>query len=282
LKRWSTIIALSLLLSPTAGQSAVAGGTLVYDAYSAVLSGYVDERGLVDYAGLKRNRDDLDAFAGSLAGLDRRDYDGWTRDEQIAFWINAYNGLTLKLIVDRYPIESSFFRSIVYPKNSIMQIPGRWKKITFDVMGKTLTLDQIEHEILRGKFDEPRIHMALVCAALSCPRLRDEPFVANRLDDQLDDQTRDFLASERRFRIDREKGIVYLSEIFDWFGEDFVDRYGSGDPAGRLSEKTQAVINFIMKYVSGDDARYLGTGDYGIKYLDYDWTLNEQRPAATD
>ena len=247
-----------------------------YADFAAVLAEYVDDNGLVDYAALKVNRERLDAFVDLLAHVDPNAYQDWSDGEKIAFWINAYNGLTLKLIVDRHPIDSSFLRSIAFPKNSIMQIPGRWTEVTFEVMSGQMTLDAIEHDVLRAQLGEPRIHMALVCAALSCPELRKEPFVAARLEEQLDDQAREFLANKNKFRIDREGNVVYLSAIFDWFTEDFVDRYGSGDPQGQRSEKTQAVINFVARYVSGADAAYLASGDYRIKYLDYDWTLNEQ------
>jgi hypothetical protein len=256
--------------------AAVAGTGFDYDDYAAVLSAYVDENGLVDYAALAAKRERLDGYADALARLDATVYQGWNDDEKIAFWINAYNGLTLILIVDHYPIDSSFLRSLVFPKNSIMQIPGRWTEVTFEVMGEPMTLDAVEHKVLRVQFDEPRIHMALVCAALSCPELRNEPFVADRLEAQLDDETREFLADENKFRIDRDKDVVYLSAIFDWFKEDFVARYGTGDPAGRRSEETQAAINFVGRYVGDADAAYLATGDYRIKHLDYDWTLNEQ------
>ena len=218
----SASVAAVLLSAGTAN----AGSGFAYKHYSAVLSRYVNDRGLVDYSDLKTHPDELEAYAGELSSLDPAVYAGWNDPQKIAFWINAYNGLTLKLIVDHYPINSSLLRSVVYPKNSIMQIPGRWTKITFEVMGEPMTLDEIEHQVLRAKFDEPRIHMALVCAALSCPRLRNEPFVAERLDGQLDDQTREFLADKNKFRIDREKGAVYLSSIFDWFKGDFVARYG--------------------------------------------------------
>jgi hypothetical protein len=270
------LLAVSMLLVLAPAVAARGGPGFDYDAYAKVLARYVDDRGLVDYAALHANRRGLDAYAGALARLDRGEYGAWGTDEKIAFWINAYNGLTLKLIVDHYPIESSFLRSTVYPKNSIMQIPGRWKKVTHEVMGEAMTLDAIEHDVLRAQFDEPRIHMALVCAARSCPTLRNEPYVAARLDEQLDGQTRQFLADDTKFRIDRQGGKVYLSAIFDWFAGDFVGRYGSGDPPGRRSEKTQAVINFVMRYVGEADAAYLASGDYRVKYLDYDWTLNER------
>jgi hypothetical protein len=258
---------------------ALGGAGFAYDDYAAVLSEYVDEEGLVDYAGLSKNRGNLDAFATALANLDGTSYERWNEREKVAFWINVYNGLTLQLIVDHYPIEPSMIKSVVFPKNSIMQIPGAWKKVTFEVMGERKTLDSIEHEILRAGFDEPRIHMALVCAALSCPILRNEPYVAQRLDEQLNDQARMFLANEKKFRIDREGGVVKLSKIFDWFAEDFVDRYGTGDPSGKRSEKTQAVLNFIRGYVNAADAEYLTSGDYKVKHLKYDWTLNEKTDA---
>jgi len=280
--RRTVILAIScaVLASALLWRPAPAGESFGYGDYAAVLTGFVDDNGLVDYAGLQKDRAPLDAFAGDLAGLDRALYDGWSQSEKTAFWINAYNGLTLKLIVDRYPIESSTLRSVVFPKNSIMQIPGRWKKVEFEVMGEGLTLDTIEHKILRAEFDEPRIHVALVCAALSCPELRTEPYVAARLDAQLDDQAREFLANDKKFVIDRNKGVVRLSAIFDWFTEDFVGRYGTGDPPGRRSEDTQAVINFVSAYVSDEDAEYLATGDYKIKHLGYDWTLNERPDTA--
>jgi hypothetical protein len=276
MKTASAIMAALVLATALLTGGVNAGTGFEYDDYAAVLAEYVDEKGLVDYSALKANRARVDAFADALARLDAALYRSWDDGDRIAFWINAYNGLTLKLIVDHYPIESSLLRSIVFPKNSIMQIPGRWKKVTFEVMGEPMTLDAIEHKVLRAQFDEPRIHMALVCAALSCPELRNEPFVAARLEEQLDDQTREFLANNNKFRIDREKVVVYLSAIFDWFTGDFVDRYGTGDPAGKRSEETQAVINFVGRYVSDADAAYLASGDYKIKHLDYDWTLNEQ------
>ena len=196
-----TCFTILVLLAALYSTPATAVAAFDNGGYAAILSGYVDEAGLVDYAGLKANGELLEAWVASLDGLDREVYEGWTDKEKIAFWINAYNGLTLKLIVDHYPIESSRLRSLVLPKNSIMQIPGRWKKVSFDVMGDPVTLDEIEHAVLRGKFTEPRIHVALVCAALSCPELRGEPFEAAALDDQLDDQARELLSSRVQSRV---------------------------------------------------------------------------------
>jgi len=185
--------------------------------------------------------------------------------------------LTLKAIIDNYPIKSSWLKSRIYPKNSIRQISGVWKKLEFRVMGQNVTLWQIEHEILRKKFNEPRIHMAMVCAAMGCPPLRREPYVGNKLDEQLDDQTRQFLSNPEKFDINSSKDTVYLSEIFKWFAEDFVGKYSPGRNIGRHDKEMSAVLNFIASYIKGAQKKYVLAGKYKIKYIDYDWSLNEQR-----
>ncbi len=247
-----------------------------YDAYAAVLERYVDDTGMVDYKALKENRGPLDRFAKALADLAPTRYKEWSEPEKIAFWTNAYNALTLKVIIDHYPIRAGFFKSLVYPRNSIRQISGVWKEITFEVMGKPRTLDAIEHQVLRARFGDPRIHVALVCAAMGCPPLRREPYVAARLDEQFADQARRFLSNPKQCRIDRAGGEVYLSKIFKWFGKDFVEDYKleSGFPGH--SEVERSVLNYVAKHVSAEDATYLRTTEYELKYLDYDWSLNEQ------
>jgi len=247
-----------------------------YDDYAAALKTYVDDQGMVDYQGLKGRHQQLDAFADALGRLDPKVYDGWDQGDKIAFWINAYNALTLEAILAHYPIKSSFTTSLVFPKNSIRQIPGVWDKLQFEVMGRKMTLDQIEHKTLRAQFNEPRIHMALVCAAMSCPPLRNEPYVGERLDEQLDDQTRRFLSNPQKFRLDRNQGRVYLSSIFKWFGEDFVKTYGTDEKFQGHSQAQRAVLNFISQYLDPISRAYLNSEKYDIAYLDYDWSLNEQ------
>lgn len=245
--------------------------------YDSVLKTFVNARAMVDYRELKAQREKLDAFAEAMGKLTPDTYNKWSEKDKIAFWLNAYNGLTLKAIIDNYPIKSSFFRSRIYPKNSIRQIPGVWKKISFEAMGRKMTLGHIEHEILRVKFDEPRIHMAMVCAAMGCPPLRNEPYVGARLDDQLDDQTRHFLGDSAKFKIDRGKNILYLSSIFKWFPGDFVKKYGPKKGIGKHDKKESAVLNFVASYLSDAQRNYVLAGKFKIKYLQYDWTLNERR-----
>jgi len=253
---------------------------LAYDDYGAVLRSQVNERGMVNYRGLKANSERLQAFVQSLAQVDEQVYQKWDDPEKIAFWINAYNALTLVAIIDHYPIKAPLLSSsrFVYPANSTRQIPGVWDNLRFAVMGRRMTLDEIEHQVLRKQFNEPRIHMALVCAALGCPPLRNEPYVGVNLTQQLNDQTRHFLGNPEKFRIDRGKRTVYLSPIFKWFGVDFVKTYGTDKKFQRFGREERAALNFVASYLNTKDQEYLLQGGYTIAYLSYDWSLNEQAP----
>ena len=274
---WRTASYASVRLEDKTGKSL--GSSFSYHEYGTILAEFVDKKGLVDYRGLKQNRSTLDNFSLSLERVGPESYAGWKGEEQIALWINAYNALTLKAIVDHYPIESSFLASLRFPENSIRQIAGVWDKLLFSVMSEKVTLDQIEHRILRPRFKEPRIHVALVCAARGCPPLRDEPFIGSRLDAQLDDQSRRFLADPKKFLIDRDRGRVFLSPILDWYGKDFLPQYATEKGFSGHDRVKRATLNFVAGYVDPDDRAYLETGDYKVEYLDYDWSLNE-RPAG--
>lgn len=244
--------------------NANSGTRLNLPAFATVLETYVNDRGLVDYDSLQKNRRDLDAFNASVQLLDPAVYESWSEAEQIAFLINAYNSLTLKAIIDESPI-----------KDSIKDIRGVWRFNKHGFLQDKKTLNNIEHDILRADFSEPRIHAALVCAAISCPYLRPEPFVGETLDAQLDDQVRIFLNQPEVLEIDRENGKVRLSSIFDWFGEDWVPGFApDAGFAGNDGEK--AVLNFISGYVSEADAAYLREGGYKVSYTNYDWSLNRQ------
>ena len=232
--------------------------------FADVLKTYVDERALVNYQELQKNRQQLDKYNASLGAVSASTFQSWSEAEQIAFLINAYNSFTLESIIDQKPI-----------KKSIRDIFGVWKLRKFNVAGESKTLDNIEHNTLRTNYNEPRIHAALVCAAISCPPLRNEPYTGEKLDAQLDDQTRQFLNGPHGFRIDREENKVYLSSIFKWFGEDWKKTYGvNGKFTGNDNER--AVLNFISKYVSPEDKEYLVKGNYKVDYLNYDWGLNKQ------
>jgi hypothetical protein len=266
-------IALMLAAVPCPSQE----GAFDYSGYASVLEAYVDRDGLVNYRGLKADRKRLDTFLEGVSGLDPLIYDAWPRGEKIAFWINVYNALTLKAVITKYPIKPRFFASIRFPDNSIRQIAGVWDKWKHPVMGRYMTLDEIEHGILRSKFDEPRIHMALNCASMGCPPLAREPFRGERLDDQFAERTRLFLKDASKFRIHPSRKRIEVSPIFQWFGDDFLKAYGGGE-RGRAGDKTEcAVLTFIAFHLDREAGKTLACGDYEMRFLPYDWSLNEQK-----
>ena len=253
-------------------------GPFSYAPYAHQLAVHVDERGMVDYESLKSNPDSLHQFIAAMGAIEPAEFETWSQEERLAFWINAYNAITLKYIIDHYPIEpGGIISSVRFPDESIRQIDGVWTKMTTRVVGEELTLDHIEHEILRKKFDEPRIHAALVCAAMGCPPLRQEPFLGESLEEQLADQSRRFLADKNRFRIDRDAKVVYVSQIFEWFGDDLIKAYLPADGFAGHTKTERAFLNFVSQYVSEDDAAFLRSGDYAIAFIEYDWTLNDQK-----
>lgn len=246
-----------------------------YSIYNQLLKKYVTDQGFVDYKGLKQDN----LLAQSLEimkNVSDVDYVQWNEKEQIAFWCNAYNLFTLKAIADHYPIKAGWLSSLTYPKNSIRQISGVWDQLTFETLGKKYTLSQIEHEILRVKFNEPRIHFAIVCASIGCPVLRNEAYTGRQLEEQLEDQTKRFLSHPQNFRIDKEKSNVYLSSILSWFGEDFTRSFSTETKYNHLSSNERAVINFISQYASDAIKQDFETGKFSISYNSYDWTLNEK------
>jgi hypothetical protein len=248
-----------------------------FSGYDDLLTTYVDDKGLVDYRGLHADGQALNTIADAVGGLAIGADESWSEAAQISFWINAYNLLSLKAVVDHYPIQRSLIGSIQFPGNSIRQISGAWDKLKFDVMRLPMTLDTVEHDVLRARFKEPRIHMALVCGAMGCPPLRREAYTGARLDEQLEDQTKRFLSDPNKFRIDRESSTVYLSSIFSWFGADFVKAYKPEKLFPNTGEVESSVLNFIGKHLPAADREYLERGGYSIEYPSYDWSLNEQK-----
>jgi hypothetical protein len=232
---------------------------------------------MVDYATLQKNRTPLESFIREMGALSEETYAGWIEADQIAFWINAYNAITLKAIIDNYPIKKGgLIKRSLYPANSIRQIDGVWKKNTISIIGQDITLDAIEHKVLRALFDEPRIHFAIVCASISCPSLLSEAYEAEKLEAQLDDQARRFLADSGKFEIDESDKTIYLSPILDWFEEDFLDHYNLDQAITGRSKKLGAVLDFVRVHLDDVQAARLTDATYKIEYLDYDWSLNEQ------
>ncbi len=242
-----------------------AGKPFSYEDYAKTLATHVNDQGLVNYAALQQDRESLDRFNATVAAVPPDVYAGWSQSEKLAFLMNAYNSFTLQAIIDQTPL-----------KDSIRNITGVWDFLKFEIAGDQKTLNNIEHDTIRKEFNEPRIHAALVCAAMSCPILRNEPFTSENLEAQLEDQVKTWLARpESGFKIDRQNKQVFLSKIFDWYGDDWKPSFAVD---GKFSggEKERAVLNFVSAYLSPEDRAYLEQGDYKVKYLGYDWGLNKQ------
>lgn len=221
-----------------------------HQLFHELLVKYVDDNGKVDYPGLIKDKSKLVSY---LAVLDQNppDRSSWSKEEQLAYWINAYNAFTLKLIIDHYPVKSI---KDLNPKLSVPLVNTIWQVKFFQIGGKDASLDEIEHKILRKEFEEPRIHFAINCASFSCPPLLNEAFVAQNIEDQLERVTRNFINDPVRNKIQKDK--IEISQIFSWFKEDFTKKGSLIDYLNRYS-KTKIIPNAK------------------VTYLNYDWSLNE-------
>ena len=213
----------------------------------ALLKRHVSEAGVVDYRAIRKDVAELDRY---LAALGSARFSELSKDARLAFWINAYNAFTLKLITDHPGVDS------------IMDIPKnrRWKGRKWKLPTGEFTLDEIEHELIRKKYAEPRIHFALNCASHSCPVLRREAYTAAKLERQLEEQTRQSHQDKRWFSFDAKKNRVRLSKVYEWFRGDFKTAGG--------------VLRFAARY-SPELAKALADGKKPrVSYIDWDWSLN--------
>ena len=234
--------------------------------YDGVLKATVTD-GRVNYKSLKAAPDALDRYLDSAAGVSENQFNTWTEAQRLVFLTNLYNAATLRLILDHYPVKT------IKDIGSVFK--GPWDQPVVRLFGNAITLNNLEHDIIRKQYDEPRIHMALVCAAKGCPVLRSGAYTPEKLNDQLDEQSRQYLSSPAGLRIDRKAGIVYFSSIFKWYGEDFPGKYSPVSGFAGIKKTAQAVANFCAGYLSATDSEYLAAGGYSVKYLKYDWSLNE-------
>lgn len=221
----------------------------------------------VRYAGFAADRAALKAYLGVLAAVPKASFDGFSKPQQMAFLINAYNAHTVELILTKYPDLKS-----IKDLGSLLSNP--WKQKVAPLLGTTMTLDNIEHDTLRkrGVYDDPRIHFAVNCASVGCPMLREEAFVADRLEAQLDEQAQRFLSDRTRNRYSVDKKRLEVSKIFDWYGEDF--KLGH---KGYTSLDSLASRHADLLADSADDRAALKRGGVEVSFLEYDWKLNDVR-----
>ena len=248
-----------------------------YSNYNKLLNTVVVEQGrqtVVDYDYLKKYPEILDSHLTEIETVSRQDFNSWNKNQQLAFLINAYNAFTLKLILNHYPkIES-----ILDLGGLILFTP--WKKNFFNLFGKEANLSTIENDLIRENYDEPRIHFAINCASKSCPALQKQAYVADKLEQQLENATIQFMRDPEHNRFNKEKKLLKISSIFNWYNTDFtksgslqsyIASYISEDPEIQvlLNEDTR------NKNKSTGIGNLLNDNSVKIIYLDYDWSLNK-------
>jgi len=219
----------------------------------------------VDYAGMLQDHTALRTYLNALSAVTESEYQAWTKAERLAFLINAYNAFTVEFILTSYPDIQS-----IKDLGGLFQSP--WKKRFFTLLGQERHLDNLEHELIRARdvFNEPRIHFAVNCASVGCPMLRNEAYTAERLNMQLEDNMRRFLSDRSRNRFDAASGRLQVSNIFDWYGEDFEQGHRGFSSLQTLFTKYAALLSDSI-----DARQRIATGDYRLAFLDYDWRLND-------
>ncbi len=212
----------------------------------------------VNYTKVKTDPKILEAYVTALEKVKKSEFDRFSEPQKLAFLINAYNAFTVKLIVDHYPVKS------IKDIGSFLKSP--WKIKFFTLLGEEKYLDNIEHDMIRKWFNEPRIHFALVCASKGCPALRNEAFVGDRLDQQLEDAAKNFLTDRSKNRYSAASKKLELSSIFKWYGEDFQKKFGA----------TEAFIDSRITEIP-EEQETIRAKKASISYLDYDWSLNDEK-----
>jgi hypothetical protein len=220
----------------------------------------------VRYAEIAKDRAALRAYLDSLSKVDEAEFRKWSKDDQLAFLINAYNAGMIELILTRYPKIQS-----VWDFGKIVNNP--FKNRFIKLFGRDYSLDMIEHDTIRAKgvYDDPRIHMAVNCASIGCPMLREEAYVGDRLDRQLEEQVVRFLSDRSRNRYSASSNALEVSEIFRWYREDFESGYKG------FRSREQFLAKYAGQLADGADEQTVRSQKAAIRHLDYDWRLNDVR-----
>ncbi len=225
--------------------------SFTHEEWTSLLQKHVNKTGFVDYKGFIKDSVKLNAYLAKLS--ENAPANSWSRDEKFAYWINAYNAFTVKLITGNYPVKTI---KELGAANPIIFINTAWDKKFFSIGNKNMTLNTIEFKIIKKQFKDPRSHFAINCASISCPRLLDVAYEAKILNAQLDQQGKAFLTDTEKNKLSADN--PKLSSIFKWYSGDF--------------EKGQTKIEFLNKYASTKI-----NANANLDYLDYNWNLNEQK-----
>ena len=264
-------------IRPTTEATVPAAPPFSHADLDRVLERFVDERGRVDYAGLQRDPSDVERYYAALAVVSPDSDPALfpTRDERLAYWINAYNGAVLTVVLRYYPIRSVTDVPTPFPLSLASDKIGFFYLQRITLGGDTTSLYTVENSVVRARFDEPRVHFALNCASGGCPRLPRRAFSPAELDRQLDDEARRFFAEERNLRFDHDARVVHLSSILDWYADDFTGWYEQQHPR---SDAT--LLDYVALYVAPERRGEIDRARrYEVRFVPYDWALNAQARA---
>jgi hypothetical protein len=249
---------------------ALAAFDQTHAAFTAELKKFVDASG-VHYSKWKNQQQGLNAYIASLEKITPEEYATFTLDEKKALWINTYNALAIRVVLDHYPIHGE---KTYYPPNSLRQISGCFEEIKVKIAGRQLDLYTIAHNLIRKECADPRMHFAVVCAAKGCPTLRDTAYVAQNLDRDLDKAARDYVNNPRNVQIDSAKGELRVSLLFSWFPLDFA-MHAFKKVSFPPPEDNQIIAAYISNWLSPEQRDLLSSREWKLVYLPYDWSLND-------
>ena len=269
-----TIIGWSEVLAQNEADALISSETFSHALLDTVLGTYVNTFGLVDYPALREKPELLEKYndLGSAYSPDSHPHLFSSNNSQLAYWINAYNAAVLRTVIDHYPISGV---GDVAPLGLAIILPDRsgffyFQKLIFG--GQAINLYNLEHQVIRKRFSDPRMHFALNCASIGCPRLPIRAFSSENLSAELDRETRKFINEPRNFYVDHEAQVLYLSSIFVWYKSDFTNWYSN-----TFSEESPNLLNYLRLYLAPNLLKTAAQADhYEIRATKYDWSLNDQ------
>ena len=271
-------IAIMTAVVPAQQPSPAPGADPLHRPLDQLLDVHVRD-GFVYYRALRSERGRLDRYIASL-NVPAATYDKWTREQKMAFWVNAYNVFVLQTVVNHYPIRG---RSASYPAGSIRQIPGAFEQIKHRAAGRSLTLDDIEKNIL-PEFNEPRMYLALGRGAVGSGRLRSEAYTAERMAGQLDAIQKEFVTDASMLHIDRAGGQIAVTPIVSWREAEFVAAYDkeTGGPFAQRSPVERAVIALISPHLFPLEREFVQKNEFKMTFQPFDWRLNDLTGGRVD
>lgn len=226
----------------------------------------------VRYREWQNNRQGLDDYLKSLAEISPSEYESFNRNQKKALWINAYNALAIKIVLDHYPISG---KKSYFPANSIRQIPDVWESFHTEVAGRRVCLYSLEHDIIRREFHDPRMHFAVVCASKGCPAIVKQAYSGEELEEQLESARKRFFSNTNNLQLLPEKHTIRVSHLFKWFPLDFAKAAGMTGASFPPPSDDEIIAAYVLANVHADNKESFKQKKTKVEYLPYDWSLND-------